>query len=71
MLSDLVRACNSQVHAAFADDGRDLGGGEEDEGDGVVLDESDVKAWRAAKLDIGAGEKVEGGLLEATFCGRP
>ena len=55
MLGDLVAACDSDVDAAFTDEGRDIGGGKEDEGDGEVLDESDVEAGFAAELHVTAG----------------
>lgn len=67
MLGDLVPAGDTQVDPAFADEGRDVGGGEEDEGDGVVLDEGDVEAGFAAELYVRAGEEVEGGLLESSL----
>lgn len=67
MLGDLVAACDSDVDAAFTDEGRDIGGGKEDEGDGEVLDESDVEASFAAELHVTAGEEVEGCLLEAAL----
>lgn len=68
MLGDLVAARDAQIDAAFADEGRDVCGGEEDECDGQVLDQGDVEARLAAKLDVAAGEKVQGGLLETALC---
>lgn len=38
MLLDLVVARYAQVDAALAYEGRDVGGGEEDQSDGQVLD---------------------------------
>ena len=67
MLRDLISAGDSQIYAAFADEGGDVGSGEEDKGDIVVFHEGDVKAGFAPKLDVRAGEKVEGGLLEAAL----
>ena len=56
VLGDLVATRDAQVHAAFADERRDVGCGEEDQGDGQVLDEGDVEAGFAAELDVAAGE---------------
>lgn len=44
MFCDLVATCDSEVDAAFTHKGRDVGCGQEDEGDGEVLDEGDVEA---------------------------
>lgn len=38
MLLDLVPAGDSQVDAALADKGGDIGSGKEDEGDGKIFD---------------------------------
>jgi len=38
MLGDLVAARDAQIDASFADEGGDVGGGQEDQGDGEVLD---------------------------------
>jgi hypothetical protein len=70
VLRDDISARNAQVHAAFADEGGYICRREEDEGDGVVLDEGDVEAVFAAELYVGAGEEVESSLLEAALCAR-
>lgn len=67
MFGDLVAACDTDVDAAFTDEGGDVSGGEEDEGDGEVFDEGDVKAGFTAELHVAAGEEVEGCLLEAAL----
>lgn len=67
MLGDLIPARYTKVDSAFADECRDVGGGEKDERYGVVLDEGDVEAGFAAELYVGAGEEVEGGLLETSL----
>ena len=69
MFGDLIPACDAEVDSAFADKGRDVGGGKEDEGYRVVFDESDIEADFTAELDVGAGEEVEGGLLETSLWG--
>jgi hypothetical protein len=38
MFLDLVVTCDAEINTAFAHKGRDVGGREEDEGDGEVLD---------------------------------
>lgn len=67
VLSDLVAACDSDVDAAFTDEGGDVGSREEDKGDGEVLDEGYVETGFAAELYVTAGEEVEGCLLEAAL----
>lgn len=42
VLGDLVAASDTQIDAAFADEGRDVGGGQEDQRNGQVLDQRDV-----------------------------
>lgn len=54
VLLDLVVARDAEVDLALADEGGDVGGGEEDECDGEVLDEGDVEAVLATELDVGA-----------------
>ena len=69
MFLDLIPARDAQGHLALSDEGGDVGCGEEDERNGVVFDEGDVEAIGATELDVGAGEEVEGGVLEAAFFG--
>lgn len=61
MLLDLVPSGDAQVDSALADKGGDVRGGEEDEGNREVLDESDVETVLAAKLDVGTLKEVERG----------
>lgn len=68
VLFDLVAAGDSEVNAAFADEGGDVGGGEEDEREREVLDERNVEARVAVELDVGAVEEVEADLVEAALC---
>lgn len=68
MLLDLVATGDSEVDAAFADEGGDVGRGQEDEREREVLDECDVQARVAVELDIGAVEEVEADLVEAALC---
>ena len=68
MLGDLVAAGDSEIDAAFTDEGGDVSGGQEDQRDGQVLDQRDVETGFAAELDVTAGEEVEGCLLETSFC---
>lgn len=64
VLLDLIPARYAEVDAALADKGRDVGGGQEDEGNGEVLDEGDVEAVLAAELDVGTLEQVQRGLVQ-------
>jgi hypothetical protein len=68
VLGNLVTTGNTEVDAAFADESWDVGGGQEDQRDGQVLDEGDIEAGFAAELDITAGEEIEGGLLQTALC---
>lgn len=43
MLFDLVAAGDSEINTTLTDECWDIGGGKEDEGEGQVLDERDVK----------------------------
>lgn len=52
MLTDLVTTGDAQIDTAFADEGGDIGGGEEYQCDVVILDESDVETGVAVELDV-------------------
>jgi hypothetical protein len=52
MFSHLVAASYAQVDAAFADKGRNIGSGEEDERKWQILDEGDVESRVAVELDV-------------------
>lgn len=67
MLVNLVLASNTEVNATLADEGWDVGGWEEDEGDWEVLDEGNVEAVLTAELNIGSLEKVQGGGIKAAL----
>lgn len=58
MLGDLIKARDAEINLTLANECGDVGGGEEDEGDGKVLDERDVEAVFAAELDVGSFEEV-------------
>ena len=49
---DLVLACDAEVYVAFGNEPGDIGRGQEDEGQGVVFDEGNVKAVMAVELDV-------------------
>ena len=67
MFGHLILACYTEIDSTFTDKGGDIGGGEEDEGYGVIFDEGDVEAGFAAELNIGPSEEVESGLLETSL----
>lgn len=67
MLLDLVPPRDAEVDLALADEGGDVGRGEEDKGDGQVLDEGDVEAVLAPELDVGALEEVECRVVQAAL----
>ncbi|KAL1999427.1 hypothetical protein VTN02DRAFT_4528 [Thermoascus thermophilus] len=58
VLGDLVAAGDAQIDAALAHEGGDVGGGQEDERDGEVLDEGDVETGFTAELDVAPGQQV-------------
>ena len=64
VLLDLVPSRDSQVDPTLANKGRDVGGGEEDEGNGQVLDQRNVESVLASELDVGPLEEVQRGLIE-------
>lgn len=64
VLGDLVATSDTDVNATLTDEGGDIGGWQEDECDGQVLNKRDVETGLATELDVGAGEEVEGCLLE-------
>ncbi len=67
MFCDLISAGDTEVDSAFADKGGDISSGKEDEGYGMIFDERDVETGFATELYVGAGEEVEGGLLETSL----
>lgn len=69
VFGDDILACYSEVYTAFADEGGDVGCGKEDQSDGEVLDEGNVEAAVAVKLDVGTVEELEAGGLKATLLG--
>ncbi|GAB1194090.1 hypothetical protein APSETT444_003331 [Aspergillus pseudonomiae] len=68
VLSDLVTTGDTEVDATFADEGGNICGGEEDEGNGEVLHKGDIEAGFATELNVNAGKEVQGCLLEPTLC---
>lgn len=68
VLLHLVPARDAQVNLSFAYESGNVGRGEEDEGDGEVLDKGDVQAILAAELDVATLEEVESGSIEAALC---
>jgi hypothetical protein len=67
VLLDLVAACDTQIDAALANEGGDVGGREEDEREREVLDKRNVKARVAVELDVRAVEEVEADLVETAL----
>lgn len=58
MLGDLVTAGDTQIDASLSNEGGNVGGGQEDERDGEVLDEGDVETGFTAELDVAPGQQV-------------
>lgn len=68
VLLDLIPSGNAKIDTAFADKGRYIGGGEEDEGNWEVLDKGDVEAVLATELDVGALKEVKRSVVETALC---
>jgi len=69
ILCDLIATGNTKIATTLRDEGRDIGGGQEDEGDGEVLDESNVETRVSVELDVGTVEKLDTCLVKASLCG--
>lgn len=67
MFFDRVSPCDSKVDPSFANESGDVCGGEEDQSNGVVLDESDVEARMAVELDVATGQKVKCRFVQASL----
>ena len=68
VFGNLIAAGDTEINAALTDEGGDVCSGEEDEGDGEVLNQGNIQAGFAAELDITAGQKVQSGLLKTALC---
>jgi hypothetical protein len=69
VLEHLVAARDAERDLALADEGRDVGRGQEDERDGQVFAQRDVEPVVPVELDVGALEDVERRVEEAALCG--
>lgn len=63
----LIPAGDTKIHLALADEGGNIGGWEEDQGNGEVLDEGNVEAVFAAELDVSTFEKIERGGIQPSL----
>lgn len=70
MFGDLIPASYTEVYSAFANEGRDIGGGKEDEGYRVILDKGDVEASFTAELYVRPGKEVKSCLLKTSLWSR-
>lgn len=61
---DLVLAGDAKVDVALCDKAGDVGGGEEDKGEGVVFDKGNVKAIVAVELDVYTKHRQKRGFIE-------
>ena len=69
MLGDDIAASDAEIDSALADECGNVGSREEDQGERKVLDQGDVEAVVAVELDVGAGEELNAGLIEAALLG--
>lgn len=67
VLLDLIPTRDTKIDATFADKGGDVGGGEEDEGNGEILDEGNVESVLSAELDVGTLEETERRVVEPSL----
>lgn len=67
MFSNLIATGDTQINSAFANEGGNIGSWEEDESNRKVLNESNVETIMAVKLNVGASQQVEAGLIEAAL----
>jgi hypothetical protein len=68
MFLNLVPSGDTEVATTLADEGWNVGGGEENQGNGEILDESDIKTVLTTELDVGALEEVQCGSIETALC---
>lgn len=68
-LSDHVLASDTEVDVTLTNEFGDIASGEEDEGDGEVLDEGNVETVLAVELNVGALEEGETSAVEAALLG--
>ena len=67
VLGDDIAASDAEIDSALADECGNVGSREEDKREREVLDQSDVEAVVAVELDVGAGEELDAGLIEAAL----
>jgi hypothetical protein len=63
----LIPSSYTQVNLTLSDESRYIGCRKEYQGNGQVLDESYVETVLSLKLDIGAFEEVECGLIQSAL----
>ena len=68
VLCDLVAASDTKITTALRDEGGDIGGGQEDESDGEVLDEGDIETRVSVELNVGAVKKLDTCLVKTSLC---
>jgi hypothetical protein len=69
VLGNDIAASDSKVDSALADEGGDVGGREEDQGQRQVLHQGNVEAVVTVELDVGAGEQLDAGLVQTALFG--
>ena len=67
MLGDLVPAGDTKVDSSLSYEGWNVGRGEEDQSEWMVLDESNVETRMTVELDVGTMQKIQAGLVEAAL----
>jgi hypothetical protein len=67
MFPHLVPSCDADIDLTLTNKRRNIGGRQENESNGEVFDEGNVKTVLAPELDVGTFEQVKGGLVESSL----
>ena len=67
VLGDLIATGDTEIDTALAYKGRNVGGRQEDESNGQVLNQGNVETGLTTELNVRPREEVKSGLLQATL----
>jgi hypothetical protein len=68
MFRHLISSCYSQIDSAFSNESWYVCGWQEDEGEGEIFYEGDVKAIVSVELDVRALKELEARLVKTALC---
>jgi hypothetical protein len=69
VLGDDIATSDAEIDSALTNECGNVGSREEDKRERKVLDQGNVEAVVAVELDVGAGEELNAGLIEAALLG--